>query len=227
MISLVKNMPDFRDETAEGIRIKSLYECYGDDDSLLFWNQDEGRAFISMADGNMTLYTPDADYEELKEFCEVLSPVSIFGRYDTLCRLGRTPGERINVMSRVCDLETGENGDSLSSKEIYELLSVEGLELPEYPFFAVDFCRRFNRGAAQYFAIKEKCAAVSINAGDLALLQGIASHQKGFGKIALEGIIKKNRGRRLFVCCRDSVKEFYKKSGFSFEYSAGYWMKEK
>lgn len=225
MISLVKDMPDFGDETAEGIRIKSLYECYRDYDSLLFWIQDEGRAFISMADGNMTLYTPDADYEELKEFCAVLSPASIFGRYDTLCRLDRTPGERINVMSRVCDLEKGENGDSLSSKEIYELLSVEGLELPEYPFFAVDFCHRLNRGAAQYFAIKEKCAAVSINTGDLALLQGVASHQKGYGKIALEGIIKENRGRRLFVCCRDSVKEFYEKSGFSFEYSAGYWMK--
>jgi len=130
-------------------------------------------------------------------------------------------------MSRICDIEGETSCDSVTSKEIYELLDVDGLSLPEYPYFAVDYCRRLNRGGADYFAIKEKCAAITFKSGKNAIINGIASKEKGFGSVALKGIIQKNHGRTLFVCCRDKVKGFYEKNGFGLLYFAGYWVKNK
>ena len=81
--------------------------------------------------------------------------------------------------------------DGVSEDEIYSLLDVDGLSLPEYPYFAVDYCRRLNLGFANYFAIKDKCAAISFNTGDFAIMNGIASHKKGFGGVALKNILAK------------------------------------
>ncbi|MBO5019102.1 MAG: hypothetical protein J6D52_00410, partial [Clostridia bacterium] len=109
---------------------------------------------------------------------------------------------------------------------IYDLLDVDGLSLPEYPYFAVDYCRRLNLGFADYFALKDKCAAITFNTGDYAIINGIAAKQKGYGGVALRSIISKNNGRKLFVCCRDKVKGFYEKNGFLPLYYGGYWVKE-
>ena len=225
MISLTDTLPQFSALNAEAVKISCLYDCYKKDDKVLYWVQDGGRAYISMTDGNMIIYNVSADIEELREFCDVLSPACVFSDYDTLLGLRRKPAERINVMWRECNLPADTESDSLSSKEIYALLDVDGLSLPAYPDFAVDYCRRLNRGSADYFAIKEKCAAISFNLGDLAIINGIAAKQKGFGSIALKGILAKNRGRKLLVCCRDRVKGFYEKNEFKNKYYAGYWVK--
>lgn len=227
MIRLVNELPDMNGATAESIKIYCLYDCYKNDDKVLFWIQDEGKAIISMTDGNMIIHNICADIEELKEFCDVLSPACVFSDYETLCALGRKPREIINIMSRNCDIEGETLSDVLSSKEIYELLDIDGLSLPEYPYFAVDYCHRLNMGAASCFALREKCAAITFNVGKLAIINGIASREKGYGSIALKATLQKNYGRKLFVCCRNKVKGFYEKSGFEFLYSAGYWVKEK
>lgn len=225
MISLVNKLPQMSG-TAESIKISCLYDCYKDDDKVLFWCQDGGRAVISMTDGNMIIHSNGGDLEELKEFCDMLSPACVFSDYETLCGIGRKPRERINIMSRFCDIEGETAGDSLSSKEIYSLLDTEGLSLPEYPYFAVDYCRRLNMGSADYFAIKETCAVITFNSGENAIINGIASHKKGYGSVALRAIMQKNYGKQLFVCCRDKVKGFYEKNGFKPLYYGGYWVKE-
>jgi len=227
MISLTDNIPFFEKTSAELIKINCLYDCYKGDDSVLFWCQDGEKAVISMTDGNMIIHNNSADLEELKEFVNVLSPVCVFSDYDTLCAIDKKPDERINIMSRIADVEEGIEGDTLSSKEIYSLLDTDGLSLPEYPYFAVDYCRRLNRGGAHYFALRDKCAVISFNSGDNAIINGIASSEKGYGSIALENILKINHGRRLYVCCRDKVKRFYEKNGFSQHYYAGYWVKKR
>ncbi len=227
MISLTEILPIFEEVSAELIKIQCLYDCYKGDDRVLFWCQDEDKAVISMTDGNMIIHNNSANLEELKEFVDVLSPACVFSDYNTLCAIGRKPDERINIMSRMADIGDEAAGDTLSSKEIYSLLDTDGLSLPEYPYFAVDYCRRLNRGGADYFALKDKCAAITFNSGENAIINGIASHQKGYGSIALQNILKKNHGRRLFVCCRDKVKGFYEKNEFCLHYFAGYWVKNK
>lgn len=227
MITLTDSLPQLTTRNAEAVKISCLYDCYRDDDKVLFWVQDGDKAVISMTDGNMIIYNINADIEELREFCEVLSPACVFSDYDTLLSLGKKPDERINVMLYEGDVADATVGDSVSSKEIYDLLDVDGLSLPEYPDFAVDYCRRLNRGSADYFALKGKCAVISFNSGAGAIINGIASHKAGFGSVALKAILAKNRGRTMLVCCRDKVKGFYEKNEFKSLYFAGYWVKNK
>ena len=149
MIYLADSLPETENTNAELIKIHCLYDCYKTDDRVMFWVQDGDRAVISMTDGNMIIYNRAADTEELKEFIDLMSPVCVFGDYDTLCALNREPAERINVMARAADIKENIEGDILSSKELYSLLDTDGLSLPEYPYFAVDYCRRLNRDKGQ------------------------------------------------------------------------------
>ncbi len=225
MIKLCDTLPKLEADSAELIKINCLYDAYKNDDKVMFWVQDSDKALISMTDGNMIIFNNGADTEELKEFADVLSPACVFSDYDTLCAIDRRPKERINIMYRYCDIADTVQGDSVSSKEIYDLLDVDGLSLPEYPFFAVDYCRRLNHGGADYFALKEKCAVITFKSGNYAIINGIAARVKGYGSVALRAALAKNYGKRLFVCCRDKVKEFYLKNGFTPFYYGGYWVK--
>ncbi len=226
MISLCNELPLIDDNSAELIKIKCLFDAYKYDDKVMFWCQDSDKALISMTDGNMIICNNNADIEELKEFVEVMCPACVYSDYETLCAISRKPEERINIMSRKADIEGETKGDSLSSKEIYDLLDVEGLSLPEYPYFAVDYCRRLNLGYANYFALKNKCAIITFNTGDKAIINGLASKEKGFGAVALRAALQQNKGKTLFVCCRDKVKGFYEKQGFKSLYYGGYWVKK-
>ena len=225
MISLCNTLPDIDVNSAELLKIKCLYDAYKDDDKVLFWTQDETRSVISMTDGNMVIFNNGADIEELKEFVSVLSPACVFSDYETLCKIDRKPGEPIYIMCRTADLKGETVSDNLSSKEIYSLLDVKGLSLPEYPYFAVDYCRRLNRNLADYFALKDKCAVITFNSGKNAIINGIASHKKGYGRVALRAVLQKNYGRTVYVCCRRQVKGFYEKEGFKPLYISGYWIK--
>ncbi len=226
MISLAESLPVIDTDSAELIKIKCLYDAYKNDDKVLFWVQNEDDAIISMTDGNMIIFNSNADAEELKEFVCVMNPACIYSDYETLCAIDRIPEERINIMCRNADIEGKTESDTLSSKEIYELLDVDGLSLPEYPFFAVDYCRRLNMGSAKYFALKNKCAIITFNSGDKAIINGLASKEKGFGGVALTAALQQNFGKTLFVCCRDKVKGFYEKNGFKPMYFGGYWVRK-
>lgn len=226
MVTLVDKIPDLKVLNAEWVKIKCLYNSYKNDSKVMFWVQDTDKCVIALTDGNMIIYNISADLEELTEFVDIINPACVFSDYETLCAIGRKPKERINILYRKADIKGETEGDSLSSREIYDLLNVEGLSLPEYPYFAVDYCHRLNHGFADYFALKNKCCAVTFNCGDMAIMNGIASHQKGMGSAALKGVLQKNYGRDFLVCCRDSVLEFYKKNGFCHKYYGGYWVKE-
>lgn len=225
MISLTDSIPRPTLPNAELIKLNCTFDCYGDTDTALFWRQDNDCAAIGMTDGNMVIYNKNADTEELSEFVSAIDPCCVFSDIDTLCRLSLAPEESVSVMRRAADIDGQTDGDCLNSREIYDLLDVDGLSLPEYPYFAVDYCRRLNRGRADYFAISGKCAAISFCTGGFAIMNGIASRQKGYGSIALKAILQKNHGRDFVVCCRQSVKGFYEKNGFCELYKAGYWVK--
>lgn len=227
MIKLTDKIPQINAFSAELVKIRCLYDCYKDDNLVLFWVQNGDKAVISLADGNMTIFNNGADLCELAEFVAVISPASVFSDAETLNALGCSPYNAVNVLHIKANATAEINGDELSSKEVYDLLNVEGLSLPEYPFFAVDYCRRLNKGGANYFALKEKCAVITFNSGNTAILNGIASHQKGYGSIALKSALALNNGRDFFVCCRNSVLPFYEKNGLKKLYNAGYWVKIK
>ena len=223
MIRLVNALPEVSKPTAEYIRIKCLFDCYKEDPDVYFWQQTGEETYISLSDGNMTLSYGGGNTAELTEFIKMLNPKTVFTESSTFEKLGIQPDETVKVMARCADtLPLSDTGDRLSSKDIYEVFSAAGLDVPDYPNFAVDFCRRLNRGGASLWGIKNKCAAVSFNTGNYALLCGLASLEKGKGGQALKAIICKNSGRQMLLCCKPPLVGFYEKYGFKRLYTAGY-----
>ncbi len=225
MIALSGSLPEITQPAAEYIRIKCLFDSYKDDRNTYFWIQDGGKAVISLADGDMTVYRTGEDTDELSEFINMVSPRSIFTSLETFKAVGIAPVKTVNVMCRISDVREETAGDTVSSKELYGILSAGGFDMPDYPPFAVDFCRRHNRGYADYFAVKDKCAAVSFHSGNYAVINGIVSLEKGMGGAALTAILGKNTGRTVLACCEDNITGFYEKYGFYRLNRAGYWWK--
>lgn len=225
MIRLTDRIPPLSRPEAELLKIRCTAECYPD--IAMLWEQDGGNCVISMLDGNMVIANHGGDTGELAEFVGVLSPCCVFSDLETLHAIGLFPEEAVCVMCRDADIPGLTESDRLSSDEIYRLLDVDGLSLPEYAYFAVDFCRRLNHGQAQYFALRDKCAAISLHSGNYALMNGISSRQKGFGARALTAILQLNYGRTFLACCRESVRGFYEKNGFHELYKSAYWVKNK
>lgn len=223
MIKLVNALPEVSKPTAEYIRIKCLFDCYKDDHDVYFWQQTGAETYISLSDGNMTVSYGGGNTAELAEFIKMLNPRTVFTDSVTFEKLEIQPTETVEVMARCADTSPlSDMGDRLSSKDIYEVFSAAGLDVPDYPHFAVDFCRRLNRGGASLWGIKNKCAAVSFNTGSYALLCGLASLEKGKGGQALKAIICKNGGRQMLLCCKPPLVGFYEKYGFKRLYTAGY-----
>ena len=138
MISLTDNLPQFSVLSAEMVKINCLFDSYKDDNNVMFWVQDGDKCVIAMTDGNMIIHNNNADFAELLEFVNVLSPACVFSDIKTLKKLNRLPDENINVVYKKADIKGQAQSDNLSSDELYKLLDVDGLSLPDYPHFAVD-----------------------------------------------------------------------------------------
>ena len=222
MIRLVKDIPKLNLPLAEVLKINCTYNSYPD--IALFWVQDETRTVISQLDGNMVIYNHNADIDELSEFIKVISPTSVFSDAETLTKLFGNDFCKVCVMKSDeiynCDIPS----QTVNSSETYELLNVKGLELPPYEHFAVDFCHRLNHGNLKYFVLKDKCAAIGIGDGQAVLVNGIVSHQKGMGSVALCGLLSQYEVTAIAVC-EEKIMPFYLKNKFSFSYYAGYWRK--
>lgn len=222
MISLVKQIPKLALPRAEIIKINCIYKSYSD--IALFWIQNENQAVISMLDGNMTIYNANSDIEELREFINIISPLSVFSDADTMKQLFGDCFHKVCVVKSEHTFACSKQSHTLNSSEIYKLLDVKGLELPPYEHFAVDFCHRLNHGHLKYFAIGDLCAAIGICDGQTVLVNGIASHKKGMGTLALHGLLSQYNHTALAVC-ENKVLPFYLKNKFYHSYDAGYWRK--
>lgn len=222
MITLTDEVPALDCENFEYIRIKCLFDCYGSGGDVMFWRQSNGNTLIAMADGNMTVYRNGGSLEELTEFIDVLSPAVLLSDSETLTAVNMPPTETAEVMRLRPQHLTVSDGDRLSSDEIYRIFSKAGLHLPDYPHFAVDLCRRLNRGLATCCGIKEKCAAVAFNTDHCALITGLASLERGYGGKTLRAIIAKNSEKSIVLCCKAELVSFYEKYGFEKTYKIGF-----
>lgn len=219
MIKLCKALPDYSVLSAEYVRISALYDVYRDDNSTLFWQSGNG-TLISLCGGDMTVMNREPDTDELSGFVKMISPSTVFSDLETLSGLGLDPLGTVTVMHKNADIKCDIKGDALNSREIYDILNIDEFALPEYRYFAVDYCRRLNHGKAEYYGIKNICAAVSFNTKNYALLTGLVSREKGCGGNALKAIVSKNYGKEMLVCARAGTESFYKKYGFEALYKA-------
>lgn len=128
----------------------------------------------------MTVSYGGGNTAELAGFIKMLNPRTLFTDSATFEKLGIQPDETVEVMVRCADTSPlSDMGDRLSSKDIYEVFSAAGLDVPDYPHFAVDYCRRLNRGGASLWGIKNKCAAVSFNTAAMPCFAGLQAIEKG------------------------------------------------
>ena len=153
-----------------------------------------------------------------------LRPDSVFSNSENMKTVfGRF--EEVNVLilkkpPRICG---NTFSDSLSSREAYDILNVEGFSLPPYEYFATDYCRRLNRGLIKVFAKKGMCAAITLEGDKYRLLAGIVSHKKGLGGALLTRAVT---GDKPVLCvAKDTLLPFYTKYGFEPLYRAGQWRK--
>ena len=207
--------------TAEGIKLFEIFKCYND--IALFWKQENTDISISLLDGNMIIDGKSADFSELKEFIKVINPKSIFSNETILKGLGIFDVSDIVTVLKyssyaVYDLKS----DKFSSDTVYGILKDCNLELPDFKYFATDYCLRLNKGRLKVFGVLDKAVALSIGTENV-LIHALASKEKGLGSICLKGIISENKGIPVLVCAAEKVKEFYIKNGFFPIYLAGYW----
>lgn len=188
--------------------------------------QNSDKAFISLLDGDACIQNIDADIEELRSFLDFVKPKSLFSDTETLKKLGYKNFQRANVLVKKCEFAADLKSDTLKSDQVYNLLLKGGFKLPQFEFFATDFCRRQNIGTLKYFAKNEKGVAITLVSDKFCLLNGIVSLEKGYGTSVLSGAMGQNEGKTMVVCCEDNLKEFYFKNGFSYLYDAGYVLED-
>ncbi|MCQ2454687.1 MAG: hypothetical protein MJ090_00870 [Clostridia bacterium] len=223
MITLTKT-PLIQKNTAEGIKHSEIFACYND--IALFWNQEKTDVSLCLLDGNMTIIGENADFEELKSFVGAVNPDSIFSNKAILEGLAVfEDSQKVSVLKLENESKFEAVSDNLSSKDVYEILSSSGLELPPYQYFATDFCLRLNKGRLNYFGVRNKGVAVAIGDESI-LIHALASCQKGMGTFCLNALLGKINAKDVFVCTSKEVKPFYLRNGFKEEYTAGYWRKK-
>lgn len=224
MIRLVSSLPTLNFERAECVRINCINELYKSD--ALFWVQDEDKAYISMLDGNMTVFNKGGNLEELLEFIKVISPSSLFSDANTLKIIFGNDFTEGYVYSVKATEKPTRKTDAFTSNLIYSVFKKAGLNLPDYDSFAVDFCLRLNKGKADCFYIKDSAAAFSVKSGETSLINGIASLKKGMGSICLKELLGLNNGKTVLAVCEEKIRPFYEKNGFRFKYKSGLWVKK-
>lgn len=211
--------------SAEGLKVMLNKYAYGDD--VYFWSQNEDNAYITLSDGNAVIKNNSADICEIKEFLKLISPSSVFSDYDTVSSLFESDVKRLFVYkSDTNSFESDITSDVLSSNEVYKILSLSGLSLPPYEYFAVDYCNRKNNGVLNCFAIKDKCAAIGMRYENTVLISGVASLLKGYGKKAVNGLLSNYENCTAIAVVEDKNRGFYEKCGFTFLSTAGQWSRK-
>ena len=222
MIRLVKT-PKTGCNSAEGIRVYETLKAYGN--YALFWHQNGGEAVISMLEKDMIISGEPTDYEELSAFIRLISPNSIFANSKTLKGLNLFENSlKVSVLMRKGKCYSTEISSELSSKDVYDMLKKGDFLLPEYDYFATDYCLRRNKGRLSYFAMSDKALAMCIGKRNV-LINGMISLKPGNGSKCLEGLLNRAKPQKAFVCATKDVEGFYIKNGFEKIYEAGYWRK--
>ncbi len=221
MISLINTLPKRKIETAEFFKIKSNLSAYKD--IALIYSQ-EDKTFISVLDSNAVIDYGGTDTEEIKRFLNVIGVKTVFSS-KAFFEKALLPFEPLSVFKTEEKFIKNDGSDSLSSKEVYSLLSSAGFELPEYPAFAVDFCHRKNHRLLSCFAKKDRAVCILFKQDNVVLINGIVSREKGLGSQCLKNALANEEYNTAFAVIKPELAPFYLKNGFSEYYSAGLWRK--
>lgn len=212
MIISAKSLPDVFKEDPQSVKFKSVYELYKSD--ALFFTDSDNNFALSVLDKNAILCGEVKDKEELLSFLKAIGAKSVFLSAKNAENTGFKEVKQVGVYSKQNEETADLKSDDLSSFEVYEMLKKGGFSLPDYEYFAVDYCRRINHKKAALFAKKNEFAAIGFLSGNLCLVNGIVSLKKGGGRKAISGLFSAAKAEKMLACAEDKNRGFYEKCGF-------------
>ncbi len=212
----------------EAQKIRALFHAYGGDyDFCRFFRQ--GSSFLAALDGSFVLAEQTgADYEELAQF------LSMHGFTDIFCsdKAGNELMPLVNAeYTRVSLMERLGGGQAVlteekSPSEVWRIIGSR-FKMPFEPWY-LDMSHRVRHGVARCFSDGKAALVVqhSINGESLISQVSVLEEYegRGFAGRLLEQVCAGLPGR-VQVICRDSLRGFYERCGFSFaerKYTAEY-----
>lgn len=227
MISLTNglNLPfgNFTDEFLI-TKIKANLLSYGTDCGFLdLWCQtvdNSPTAIICRFEQSVILVAdPTADFNEIKEFLEVIGFKNLQAEPFILEKSGFEYTEYELIF------KTAKKGGLLPEmpniRAVYEILYGEEnphIARADFEGFYVDLCHRIRHNTAAA-VLNEKAVCVASHITDTAaVISGVAtkkeSRKAGLGSIALNELSDSLNGRKVFAAAESSVLPFYIKNGF-------------
>ena len=176
-------------------------------------------AVISRYGGRLNITANSADFNELKEFINVIGFSEIFTEKSTALALGFNAFTEYTSLKKQAEKTKNEN-NVFSLLSLYNTLNLGAdgeIELPSFEVFAPDVSHRLRHGAA-FAVLKEFGGALTFKSNFGGIINGISvkkdARKGGFGSLLLNDILKQINGE-VFVCTTTSLAEFYIKNGFT------------
>ncbi len=225
MIKQVSRLPDLAPLSVENFKILSDCEIYPDLTEIYL--NDKG-TIISHSPGGGCVISGEED-DEIVSFLEFLNPQSIFCSFENASKINLKGYEKnsVFVMKTVAAEKGGVKETDIKSDEVYSLLKeAEDFYLPSFENFAVDFCRRKNRGGLVVRCIDNTALSMAFTLSDTAFICGVVSKRAGYGSKVLKELLSLLYGKTVFAAVREQIVPFYLKNGFKTETKATYFIKK-
>ena len=227
MIKLSDRAPEGEINSVSLFKIRDAFNAYGE--AAAVYSNGAG-GFIGVSPGGACAATGFSDTKELTAFLEYIRPASVYISGD-IARLDLTGYAAYPVTElELCGPagKTEGQGFDPSSDKVYKILKAVGaFALPPYADFAADYCRRKNRGQLICRALEERAAAIAFVCENAAMINGVASLEKGAGSRVLSALLAALGGKRVFAAAKDETVPFYKKNGFTPAGRAVYYEKNR
>ena len=175
-------------------------------------------AVISRFGGRLYITANSANFEEIKEFINVIGFSEVFTEKETAENLGFNNFDSFTVLKKSVRRQN-DFCDIPSLKNLYAALKLGSdgdIFLPEFEFFAADISHRLRHGGA-VAVLEDFGAALAFKSDFGGIINGISvnkeSRGQGFGGKLLKNICE-YLGGDVFVCTNEKTAEFYIKNGF-------------
>ncbi|MBO5852300.1 MAG: GNAT family N-acetyltransferase [Clostridia bacterium] len=175
-------------------------------------------AVISRLGGRLNITAQNADFEEIKEFINVIGFSEIFCEKEVAALLGFNSPHEFTVLKRLSQ----KSADFCNIPPLYDLYTAlkrgeDGeIDLPDFEVFAPDLSHRLRHGSAVAI-LKSFGGAVSFSCDFGSIINGISVKKeergKGLGSLLLDDLLKYLEGE-VFVCTDEKTSTFYIKNGF-------------
>lgn len=212
MIKSLKVLPDVFGENPESVKFLGNYDVYRN--SAKFYTDLKGSFALCILDLNAVICGEPENYEELNEFLKMSGVKSVFSGSYILKGLEFKNAKIVSVYKKSADLSASLESDGFKSDEVYEMLLKGGFPLPEFEYFAVDYCRRKNNKNAFVFGKRNEFLSLGLKHKNVCLINGVVSFKKGGGRKALKGLEAVSGCEKILACCTEENEGFYEKCGF-------------